>query len=1144
MQGLGQFLLIVTFFVTLLTAFTAIIGATTKREVLMRGARFGVYAVAGLNIAMALILTHGFLTHDFSNKYIATYSDRSMPTMYLLAAFWGGEKGALLFWTTSLSIFSAIAVHVNREKAAAYMAWVAALLMLSIFFFDILMVFESSPFETFLTTDGPRDGKGLNPALQNPTMAFHPPSLLTGYITFTIPFAFAMAALITGKLDSQWITDTRRWTLVSFLFLTIGLILGMVWAYEEIGWGFWWMWDPVENAGLIPWFTATAFLHSVMIQERRGMFRRWNMILVCMTFFLTIFGTFLTRSQLIDSIHAFADSTLAEYFIWYLLVLAVVSSILIGFRWKALRGEDSIESFWSRESFFVLNNLFLVSCAFIVLFGTLIPKITEAEAVRDGYNTMAGWLGRAPVDQSISLDEAWFNEVMAPIGLLLLLLAGSGPLISWRRATVSNFRKNFLIPLCGSLVLTVIGTVVGVLLKLEEMRNELDITFSEAYAQWAEPIGLIECYVVFAYFTCGFVTWTIVREFHLGTMIRKAKSGDSYFGSLTALTMKAPRRYGGYIVHLGIVLMFIAFTGKFFKTQEERTLNPGETVSAENYRITYATKKQFYDEENGFAADRAIVTVVSPEETVAEREVASLAGWLQTQDVGIFHVETRLGSPKITVRFQDQAQQDRLTDDLFLSMTFKQTFKLETENRASKRLIYRIADEKLVNVVPMVAMNVIRLARDAFQGSATIGAKFQARPGSPLISLNFTTEASMDAFLSRVEAARPPPHILATVTNHDLEALQFIDDRTGVQRAPEVRYYPTHPDSPTTEASITSSFKEDLYLAIQPQRGVMDAFSSFEIKLLTVIFPFVNFLWTGGILIVFGIMLCMIPRWLSRTLISLTRRRRKSGTAAATAALVLLTCLLGIATPDKAHAALQMPSPSGFAGPAGSALEDTLAVLRCMCGYGDDATRLPETIADAKCDCPRAQAERRQVAGLLDKYEDEDKKTGKAKFLVLKSLTKLEAEWLERIDYKRRDFEFLMSSTKTTCSGERGLALGQSQLGCSVRNLWAPRFKIMLASGMPLRTIFEFYVDENNVTMGPKTPWTYDDLYAAADKPLTWAVPLTFSVAFVVLFVWFMLRRTKRLDQLRAEQNLGDSAPHLGHEERLRLADEMDAYDI
>jgi cytochrome c-type biogenesis protein CcmF len=332
MHDIGTALLYVAFVATLATGLTGLAGAWLRSPGLLAAARHGLVGSWLVFLAMGAALIYGLVTHDFDNKYIAAYTDSDMPMAYLLAGFWGGEKGALLFWTTSLTTFSVWAVLRNRSQSQVFLGYVTSFLALAAFFFVVLMVFESNPFETFLAGAGPDDGKGMNPLLQNPLMAIHPPSLLTGYIAFTVPYAFGLAALVTGQLDSQWLRDTRTWTLVSWLFLSLGLILGGAWAYEELGWGGFWMWDPVENAGLIPWFTATAFLHSVMIQERRNMLKRWNAVLVCLTFLLTIFGTFLTRSQLIDSVHSFADSTIAVYFLWYMAFIA-------SFRSQPLRGD-------------------------------------------------------------------------------------------------------------------------------------------------------------------------------------------------------------------------------------------------------------------------------------------------------------------------------------------------------------------------------------------------------------------------------------------------------------------------------------------------------------------------------------------------------------------------------------------------------------------------------------------------------------------------------------------------------------------------------------------------------------------------------------------------------------------------------------
>ncbi len=1163
MQDFGQLLLLVSFFVTLVTALTAIAGAVSRNDALMRGARWGAYGVAWLAVAMAIVLTHGFLTHDFSNKYIATYSDRSMPTLYLLASFWGGEKGALLFWVTSLAIFSAIAIHTNRERAPVYMAWVTAVLMLCLFFFNVLMVFESSPFETFATSGGPTDGKGLNPLLQNPTMAFHPPSLLTGYITFTIPFAFGAAALVTGKLDDQWITDTRRWSIVSWAFLSVGLLLGALWAYQEIGWGFWWMWDPVENAGLIPWFTGTAFLHSVMIQERYGMLKRWNAVLVCLTFLLTIFGTFLTRSQLIDSIHAFADSTLAEYFIGYMIVLAIVSVILIAWRWKALEGEARIESFLSRESFFVLNNVFLVGCAFIVLWGTLFPKISEAESVRAIYNQVAGgWnaslglvLGELDLlTQAVSLDEPWFNRVMAPIGLVLLFLMGVGPLISWRRATAKNFERNFRRPLAGSLVITAIGAAVWSFFSIRRIADLYELTMGQAYDNWADSLVLADVYTVLCYLFCVFVGWTIAREFHIGARVREGKGDDGYLASVLALTFKNPRRYGGYIIHFGVMLMFVGFTGKVFKSEDpERLIAVGEELPARDYRLTFSDRTQAWDPDGGFAALRATFTIMHEGETVADREVNDTVAWLQTRLTVPFHVETRLDSPKIRVRVADVDARDRLRDDLWLAQDFRDHFALVADGGA--RLTYRLQDDGLLRVMPMLAMQALREARVALGPGSTIGARVELTPGSTELALTFDAPAAAAAFQQRVAQATVPDTLLHGGFDPDSGAIELIDRRTGTHLVPEVRYYAKH-ETPTTEAGISSLPWEDLYLAIRPRMdmGTIAGFAQPSVNLLTVVFPLVSLLWLGGITLVFGTIICLTPRWLSRTLIAMTRSRRRLPVAEA-AALALTAALAALALtaapPAHAHGDA-LPEPRGMAAPPdGDAVGDALAALSCGPAGTTEAMRvLP--LGDPGCASPKAEQDRALVTELVRKRPEADQRSGRAKLDVLYELVALDQRWDERLRYDTAAYDHLKTTTKTTCPGERGLVLSQSQLACTVRNKWLPRFRVMLAAGVPAEQVFRFYVDENNVTSAEGEPWTYDDLRAHPDKALSWAFPAALIAGFAAAFIVLMVRvgRRRRLAAASPGQHVGSDrqaqgqrAGALSDAQRARLDDELEAFE-
>ena len=1154
MQDIGQVLLLLTFFATLTTALTAAAGALSRSASLMRGARFGVVAVALLNVAMAIVLTHGFLTHDFSNKYITAYSDRTMPTMYLLASFWGGEKGALLFWTTSLSIFSAIALHTRRHRDPAYLAWVTCVLMLALFFFDILMVFESSPFETFSAMTPPADGKGLNPQLQNPTMAFHPPALLTGYITFTIPYAFAMGALITGKLDVQWITDTRVWTIISWCFLSIGLILGMLWAYEELGWGFYWMWDPVENAGAIPWFTGTAFLHSVMIQERRGMLKRWNVLLVCLTFLLTIAGTFLTRSQLIDSIHAFANSTLAEYFLWYMLIIVIISGALIAWRWGALRSEARIESIYSRESMFVLNNLFLVGCAFIVSWGTIFPKLSELASVQGAWNgvaaawngTVGGLLGEIePITQALTLGEVWFNTVIAPIGIILLILMGFGPLIPWRIASLRSYRRHLFLPLTVALVTTGIGSGVLSLQAIWRLQAKYELTFSQAFENWSGSLGTDHVYVVMAYVFIIYVAWTILREFHSGARVRQEKSGDGYMPSMVALTLKTPRRYGGYMIHMGVVLMFVAFTGKVFKDQQpEKPLSPGDQIASAHYRMTYAGSEHAWDADNGYARTQASIIVLREGETVAERQVDDLAAWLAEREVGVFHVETRPENPKMFVRFANQASRDLLRDDVFLAKSFQPDFIKVGEDPTSFRQTWRVRDQGLLGVMPMLAMQKIRAVRSALGVGSTVGASIEARGGSPEVALVFPTAAAMAAFDQRIAGLHVPDSLIYGGYDPGSGALAFIDRATGRVLRPEVRFYAKH-DTPTTETAISSTLFEDLYLAMRPARG-----QDF-INLLTVVFPLVSFLWAGSILMVIGTLVVLIPRWLAQTLIRLTRGPRQAVPSGPALAATASTLLLLIALAWPSHAA-PPPEPSGMAPPpAGAEIDDVLGTLTCPCGATLVGSGL--TTADPECQCLRALADRDVVTGLMREQPRSLWSSGRAKLNVLYRVVEIDPTYDARLRFDPRTYDHILTHTKTVCPGERGLVLSQSQLACSVRNKWFPRFRVMLAAGMSEQAIYRFYVDESNVTMAPSTPWSYADLRSHADKPLSWAFPALLLVSFLFGLVFVARRKVRANAALAAStraarvETLGEDgadAANLTTRQRLLLEDELDLLDV
>ncbi|HEY7057318.1 MAG TPA: cytochrome c-type biogenesis CcmF C-terminal domain-containing protein, partial [Vicinamibacterales bacterium] len=409
-------------------------------------------------------------------------------------------------------------------------------------FFIFIMVVHNNPFSTFLT-QAPAEGRGLNPLLQNFYMAIHPPSLYTGFVAMTIPYAFGMAALATGHLDDAWLRAVRRWTMIGWLFLSFGLTLGMLWAYEELGWGGFWGWDPVENAGLLPWFTATAFLHSVMVQERRGMLRVWNVTLVIVTFFLTIFGTFMTRSGVVQSVHAFGeDRELAMLFTGFMVAILVVSFGLVIYRLPLLRARHDLDSWASREAAFLANNWVLLFSAFFVLFATMFPTLSEAI-----------------MKERLTVGPPFFNKWMLPIGLVLLLLTGIAPLLAWRKSTLSNLVHQFAWPFAALIV-----TAAGV---------------------WALGVRVWQSALCFA--LCGFVAATIAQEFIRGAQVRKGATGTDIFTALVGLVGRSHRRYGGYIVHLGIVLMFLGFAGQGYKQGDEALLRPGGQMTVGSFTIRH-----------------------------------------------------------------------------------------------------------------------------------------------------------------------------------------------------------------------------------------------------------------------------------------------------------------------------------------------------------------------------------------------------------------------------------------------------------------------------------------------------------------------------------------------------------------------------
>jgi cytochrome c-type biogenesis protein CcmF len=516
------------------------VGVKGRRGELIASSENAAMAVFAFITLASAAMIYALLTRDFQVEYVWNYSNRSLSWFYTLTAFYAGQKGSLLLWAWLLSIFSVIVVFQNRKKNRELMPYVLGILMSITFFFTVLMVFSTNPFELLNFT--PRDGQGLNPLLQNPGMIFHPPTLYLGYVGITVPFAFSIAALITGRLGDVWIKTTRRWTIFSWFFLTVGNLFGMEWAYVELGWGGYWAWDPVENASFMPWIMATAYLHSVMIQEKRGMLKVWNLVLIFLTFLLTIFGTFITRSGIISSVHSFGESTLGWIFLIFLFVVLAFSLFLLIYRLPHLKSKNQLDSLLSRESTFLYNNLLFVGIAFTVFWGTLFPIISEA--VRG---------------VKITVGAPFYNAAIIPIGLALLFLTGLCPLVAWRRSTLRKFTKKILYPCLFSLI------GAGVLLFF----------------------GIRSFYPLITFTLCIFVAIVLFTEFLNGTRARHSLSGEGYFSAFYNLMTRNKRRYGGYVIHFGIILIFMGFGGNAFNMERQITLNKGESFSIKNYTLRY-----------------------------------------------------------------------------------------------------------------------------------------------------------------------------------------------------------------------------------------------------------------------------------------------------------------------------------------------------------------------------------------------------------------------------------------------------------------------------------------------------------------------------------------------------------------------------
>ena len=650
----GTIALMASLVLAALSTAAGIVGNARQNARLVRASVHGLYAFFALIAIASGLLVYAFITHDYSIRYVALTSDTSMSISYKITAFWGALEGSLLFWVLVLAAFSAIAVRMNERRHRDMIGYVVATILVVEIFFLSVLIFDKNPFATYLTRP-PTDGEGLNPLLQNYWMVIHPPALYTGFVAATIPFAFAVGALASGRLDDNWLSSVRSWALICFFFLSFGLILGGRWAYEELGWGGYWAWDPVENAGFIPWFTMTAFLHTAIIQEQRGMLKVWNLVLVILTFFFTIFGTFMTRSGVVQSVHAFGqDSVLALQFVVFMAFLMIVSLGLLVHRLPRLRKDGALESFVSREFTFLLNNWILLGCATFVLLVTMLPTITEA---------LFG--------ERITIGIPFYNQWMTPLGLTLLFLAGAAPLLAWRKTTRDRLYQQFLIPTATAVVVMIAIAV------FRAPARDLTPILDDALTL---PIPLI------AFGLCAFTFASIAQEFVRGTMARRRQSGSDPFTSLVGLVLSKRRKYGGYIVHLGIALLIFGFVGKTWDTMDDRTVRtPASMLKAKagdlneavfvvgNYTFVYEGLSQESDDAK--LATTAHVSLYDGARMVAAARAYLGLGNEDSRIAGLDKLELlhparwQFRKGKMSEPTSEVAIHERISEDVYITLT-------------------------------------------------------------------------------------------------------------------------------------------------------------------------------------------------------------------------------------------------------------------------------------------------------------------------------------------------------------------------------------------------------------------------------------------------------------------------------------------
>ncbi len=572
LPSLGYGILVITLLVTLYSVAIAIYGQSKNSAAMVESARRAMLLTLPLITASSLILISLLVSNRFDVDYVWSVTNLSMPTYLKITAWWGGQPGSLLFWSFLLSAFTSAVTLRNWDRDRELLPWVLVVCGITLAFFISLNVFFENPFK--LIPPGvptPTDGRGLNPLLRHPGMIIHPPAQYLGFVAFTIPFAFAIASLITGRTDDRWIRITRRWTLWAWLFLSLGLVLGMRWAYDVLGWGGYWGWDPVEIAALMPWLTGTAFLHSVMIQEKRGMLKHWNMILIILTFDLIIFGTFLTRSGVLSSVHAFAESEIGPMFFLFIGFIFVFSFSLLIKRWADLKAETEMKSMLSKEALFLLNNLLFLSLLVISFWGVIFPLLSELFT-----------------GSKVTVGPPFYERATGPIWGGLILLMGVAPLSAWGISTVKTLGRSIWKPALASLIVPI----------------------------WAIAVGITNWVALIGFTLIGLVITVTVREFWRGANARSRKSGENFFTELRKLIKRDRRRYGGYIIHISMVLIGIGILGiELFQTDTQRHIGIGDEIDLAGYTLRYDRLDQFRHQDGRFIT-RGEMTLLQDGETL------------------------------------------------------------------------------------------------------------------------------------------------------------------------------------------------------------------------------------------------------------------------------------------------------------------------------------------------------------------------------------------------------------------------------------------------------------------------------------------------------------------------------------------------